>query len=79
MQNGREEQIRNRAYELWEQEGHKEGQPEDYWYRAEQELNGAEGGAEASGNSENGNAGGTDAAEDSSKRAPEPARRSARR
>lgn len=38
MQSSREELIRNRAYELWEQEGHKEGQPEDYWYRAEREL-----------------------------------------
>ena len=41
MQTNREELIRNRAYELWEQEGHKEGQPEDYWYRAERELGGA--------------------------------------
>jgi hypothetical protein len=42
MQTNREEFIRNRAYELWEQEGHKEGQPEDYWYRAERELGGAD-------------------------------------
>ncbi len=42
MQTNREELIRNRAYELWEQEGHKEGQPEDYWYRAERELGGAD-------------------------------------
>jgi hypothetical protein len=41
MQTNRE-LIRNRAYELWEQEGHKEGQPEDYWYRAERELGGAD-------------------------------------
>jgi hypothetical protein len=42
MQTNREELIRNRAYQLWEQEGQKEGRPEDYWYRAEQELGGAD-------------------------------------
>lgn len=42
MQTNREELIRNRAYELWEQEGHKEGQPADYWYKAERELGGAD-------------------------------------
>jgi hypothetical protein len=42
MQTNREELIRKRAYQLWEQEGQKEGQPEDYWYRAEQEFSGAD-------------------------------------
>ena len=33
-----EEKIRQRAYELWESEGRKEWGAEDYWLRAEQEL-----------------------------------------
>ena len=32
-----EEQIRKRAYELWEQSGHT-GSAEEHWLRAEQEL-----------------------------------------
>lgn len=34
------ERIRERAYELWEQDGRPEGQDLDYWYRAEAELRG---------------------------------------
>jgi hypothetical protein len=31
------ERIRQRAYEIWENEG-RTGNPEDHWFRAEQEL-----------------------------------------
>src|SRR4051812_6979098 len=34
----REESVRLRAYELWEQAGHS-GSPEEHWFRAEDELN----------------------------------------
>jgi hypothetical protein len=33
-----EEAIRQKAYELWENEG-RGGDPHDHWYRAERELN----------------------------------------
>jgi len=33
----REDRIRQRAYELWEQSGHG-GTPEDHWYQAEREF-----------------------------------------
>jgi Protein of unknown function (DUF2934) len=33
-----EESIRQRAYEIWENEG-RAGDPHDHWYRAERELN----------------------------------------
>jgi hypothetical protein len=32
-----EEKIRQRAYEIWENEG-RAGNPEDHWFRAEREL-----------------------------------------
>jgi pyocin large subunit-like protein len=35
-----EESIRQRAYEIWENEG-RAGDPHDHWYRAERELNGS--------------------------------------
>jgi len=35
-----EEQIRQRAYELYEQEGYQEGRDEEYWLRAEAEVRG---------------------------------------
>jgi hypothetical protein len=34
----REIRIRERAYELWEQEGRSAGQQERHWYRAEAEM-----------------------------------------
>ncbi len=43
---GREEDIRRRAYEIWEQAG-RMGDPEDHWRQAEQELVGQAGGSEA--------------------------------
>ena len=36
--NGLEEKIRQRAYELWEQNG-KTGSEMDFWLQAEQEVN----------------------------------------
>jgi hypothetical protein len=43
-----EDQVRERAYALWEQDGRPDGRPEDYWHRAEAELDAqdAEPGAE---------------------------------
>jgi len=38
------EQIKSRAYELWEQEGRQEGQHEDHWHRAAHEIASAAGG-----------------------------------
>jgi hypothetical protein len=35
---GQDEKIRHRAYEIWEREG-RTGNPEDHWFRAQQELN----------------------------------------
>jgi hypothetical protein len=32
-----DETIRQRAYEIWEREG-RTGNPEDHWFRAQQEL-----------------------------------------
>jgi hypothetical protein len=34
---GQDEKIRQRAYEIWEREG-RTGNPEDHWFRAQQEL-----------------------------------------
>ncbi|MBX5010395.1 DUF2934 domain-containing protein [Rhizobium lentis] len=34
----REDEIRKRAYSLWEQEGRPEGKHRDHWIRAEDEL-----------------------------------------
>ena len=33
-----EDQIRQRAYELYEQEGRQEGRDQEYWFRAEAEV-----------------------------------------
>lgn len=35
-----EDQIRQRAYELFEQEGRQEGRDQEYWFRAEAEIRG---------------------------------------
>ncbi len=35
-----EERIRQRAYELYEQEGRQEGRDQEYWFRAEAEIRG---------------------------------------
>jgi hypothetical protein len=36
--NGLEEKIRQRAYELWEASGQKEGSEMDFWLQAEREI-----------------------------------------
>ena len=35
-----EDRIRQRAYELYEQEGRQEGRDQEYWFRAEAEIRG---------------------------------------
>ena len=36
----REEKIRQRAYSIWEQEGHPHGRAEHHWQRAAREVEG---------------------------------------
>jgi hypothetical protein len=38
--NGAENQVRQRAYELWEQHGRSEGHEAEFWHQAERELKG---------------------------------------
>ena len=38
MTEEREDRIRKRAYELWQQEGSPEGKPHDHWLQAEREI-----------------------------------------
>ena len=40
---GFEDQIRQRAYQLWEQEGRPEARADEFWFRARQELRGTAG------------------------------------
>jgi hypothetical protein len=37
---GSDEQVRRRAYEIWEQRGRQHGRDADDWYRAESEVRG---------------------------------------
>jgi hypothetical protein len=37
---GVEDKIRERAYELWQQSGQKDGSEMDFWLQAEREING---------------------------------------
>ncbi|MCP3459606.1 DUF2934 domain-containing protein [Bradyrhizobium sp. CCGUVB23] len=37
-----EEQIRKRAFELWEQAGKPEGREDEFWQRAQKDLQDAE-------------------------------------
>ncbi|XUY27802.1 DUF2934 domain-containing protein [Agrobacterium sp. rho-8.1] len=39
MTTDRESEIRKKAYENWERDGHREGEHERHWAEAEQELN----------------------------------------
>ncbi|RCS25323.1 DUF2934 domain-containing protein [Phyllobacterium salinisoli] len=39
MESGREEQIKARAYEIWEQEGRPTGREHLHWEQARRELN----------------------------------------
>lgn len=38
--NDTQEQVRRRAFELWEQHGKREGYEEEFWLQAERELRG---------------------------------------
>jgi len=40
MASGREDEIRQRAYRIWEREGRPDGMDKDHWERAERELAG---------------------------------------
>jgi hypothetical protein len=35
-----QDQVRRRAFELWEQHGRREGYEAEYWFQAERELSG---------------------------------------
>jgi hypothetical protein len=39
MEKPTEEQIRQRAHELWEQNHRPDGRDEEFWHQAEKELN----------------------------------------
>lgn len=71
----REQEIRERAYRRWEQEGCPEGQADDHWRQAERELDGEESGAAAA---ENGAVAGESAPAEASPRAARRPRRSAK-
>ena len=43
MTDEREDRIRERAHELWQQEGAPDGKPDDHWYRAEREIDQGDG------------------------------------
>ena len=45
MRSDREERIRQRAYAIWQSEGHGHGQHEDHWHRAEREIAAEEAGS----------------------------------
>ncbi len=38
MRSASEDQIRQKAYELWEADGRPEGRDEDYWFRSARAL-----------------------------------------
>ena len=38
MRSDREERIRQRAYAIWQSEGHGNGREEEHWHRAEREI-----------------------------------------
>ena len=38
MDTDRQERVRQRAYQLWEQEGRPDGKAEEHWRRAEEEI-----------------------------------------
>ncbi|MFQ6242759.1 DUF2934 domain-containing protein [Sinorhizobium meliloti] len=50
-EHSREERIRERAYEIWEREGRKQGDHERHWDEAEAELRREESGIDSSGRS----------------------------
>jgi hypothetical protein len=46
MNNNREEQIRERAHQIWEEEGRPQGREQEHWERAAREIEGREAGSE---------------------------------
>ncbi|WEX10435.1 DUF2934 domain-containing protein [Chelativorans sp. AA-79] len=52
MTTEREDRIRRRAYELWEQEGRPEGREWDHWVQAAREVEAEEGGHAGPGGAE---------------------------
>lgn len=38
MQASNDQRIRERAYQIWEDEGHPDGRDQDHWQRAREEL-----------------------------------------
>ena len=44
MRSDREERIKQRAYAIWQSEGHGHGRHDDHWHRAEREIAAEEGG-----------------------------------
>ncbi len=42
MENGGDERLKRRAYELWEMEGRPEGKDKEHWSRAESEPSSSE-------------------------------------
>lgn len=40
MNDDRDEQIRQRAYKIWQDEGEPHGREQDHWAQAEQEIGG---------------------------------------
>ena len=38
MRSEREERIRQRAYQIWQSEGHGHGRQDDHWHQAEREI-----------------------------------------
>jgi hypothetical protein len=49
MQNDLSDRIRQRAQEIWEQEGRPEGRAEEHWAQAERDIRAAAGGPKAAG------------------------------
>lgn len=45
----REQRIRERAHQFWEEEGHPEGRGQDHWERAVSEIDSEDGGAREAG------------------------------
>ncbi|HEV7246095.1 MAG TPA: DUF2934 domain-containing protein [Shinella sp.] len=43
MTDDREEKIRKRAHELWQQEGEPHGKPDDHWFQAAREIDQGDG------------------------------------
>jgi hypothetical protein len=53
MHSDRDDELRKRAYEIWESEGRADGSDMDHWLRAEQDLDAAGDDEDNGGDSEN--------------------------